>query len=432
MKKSLVVLVLVFAAAAFAQESTQPAAGAAPQQKKEIKDPAEYNAYMTAFNQTDAATKAQALEAFLQRYPNTVIKTDALDLLMKTYQQSGNAPKVIETANRLLAEEPNNVPALTLLTFNKRNQIEQGQNTPENVSSLQQLAQRGLQALPAWTRPEGMADADFTKAKGQLAVLFNAALGFAAMQQKDYKSAQGFLQEAVNADPANLNNVYPLAVAYLEAQPPDPKGLWYVARAAGIAAGSPAEATIARYGRSKYIKYHGGDDGWTDLLAAAKANSAPPAGWAVAPAPTLAEQAAKLAQKPVGDLSFDEIQLVLTSGNQQAADQVWGSLKDKAIKLEGKVISASAAKLVLAGTYDDVQANKPDIELTMAAPVSARILPKEGAMAPVQGTFQSYDANPFMVHMSGGVLLNKSGAPLEDKPAPKRPPVRRPTTRKRQ
>jgi TolA-binding protein len=57
-----------------AQPSVQPAQPAAPQQKKEIKDPAEYNAYVGAVQQSDPAAKVSGLEAFLTQYPNSVMK----------------------------------------------------------------------------------------------------------------------------------------------------------------------------------------------------------------------------------------------------------------------------------------------------------------------------------------------------------------------
>ena len=97
MKKSLVVVVLAVAGSAFSQQSTTPAAStptAAPQaastpgqpaaapQKKEIKDPAEYNAYVSAVQQADEAAKISGLEAFLVQYPNSVMKQDSLELIM--------------------------------------------------------------------------------------------------------------------------------------------------------------------------------------------------------------------------------------------------------------------------------------------------------------------------------------------------------------
>src|SRR5260221_10968981 len=123
MKKSLVALVIALAVNAVGQAGAAPQsqpAAAAPQtqpapQKKEIKDPAEYNAYVGAVQQADAAAKISGIEAFLAQYPNSVMKEDALELLMGTYQGAGNQAKVIDTANRLLAVNPNNVRALVLL-----------------------------------------------------------------------------------------------------------------------------------------------------------------------------------------------------------------------------------------------------------------------------------------------------------------------------
>ena len=68
MKKSLVTMLLVLATAALVQQSAaqgaaQPAqAGqpAQPTQKKEIKDPAEYNSYVNAIQQTNPQLKSQA------------------------------------------------------------------------------------------------------------------------------------------------------------------------------------------------------------------------------------------------------------------------------------------------------------------------------------------------------------------------------------
>ena len=125
MKTTVLAFVLVAALAAGAQDATpqqtQPAAPAAPAaagqqpsgqppagRAREIKDPAEYNAYLGAYQQKDSNAKISALEAFLTQYPNSVMKTTALELLMATYQQSGNQAKVVEAAKRLLTADPCN------------------------------------------------------------------------------------------------------------------------------------------------------------------------------------------------------------------------------------------------------------------------------------------------------------------------------------
>ncbi len=122
MKKQLITLVLAFAVAtlAVAQQPSAPQGagqGAPAQQKKEIKDPAEYNAYMGAINATDPHQKASALEGFVNQYPNSVMKVDALELLMRTYQQLGDVPKTLDAANKVLQADPNNVTALALSSY---------------------------------------------------------------------------------------------------------------------------------------------------------------------------------------------------------------------------------------------------------------------------------------------------------------------------
>src|SRR6476661_8355952 len=268
-----------------APAGSQPAAGAqagaAPQQKKEIKDPAEYNAYVSAVQQSDPNAKVSGLEAFLQQYPNSVMKVDALELLMATYQQINNAQKMIDAATRVLQADPNNLRALALLTYTYRAQAEQGNQAAAPQAA--KYAQQGLDALQRATKPDGVSDADFEKLKTQTAVIFNGAAGFGALQAKDYKNAQQHLQAAVTADPNNLRDVYPLAISYLEDTPPNPLGLWYVARAVNL---SNNNADVVKYGHYRYVKYHGNDQGWNELLAAAKASPTPPANFTVAPAPT--------------------------------------------------------------------------------------------------------------------------------------------------
>src|SRR5581483_5710104 len=176
----------VLAAVAFAQtpqaqpaapQQPAPAATAAPagqpapaQQKKEIKDPAEYNAYVGAVQQQDPNAKISGLEAFLQTYPNSVMKEDALELLMATYEQTGNGAKMAEAANRVLQANPNNLRALALLSFNARRAAEAGQNPQQNLAQGAQYAEKGLQALQSAQKPEGMSDADFQKLKTQTSV----------------------------------------------------------------------------------------------------------------------------------------------------------------------------------------------------------------------------------------------------------------------
>ncbi len=51
--------------------------------------------------------------------------------------------------------------------------------------------------------------------------------------------------------------------------------IWYLARAYAVAP-AQAQAQIERYARSLYQRFHGNDNGWPNVLARAKAETAPP------------------------------------------------------------------------------------------------------------------------------------------------------------
>ena len=417
-----------------AQPAQSPAAPQKPPQKKEIKDPAEYNAYVGAAQQTDAAAKVSGLEAFVTQYPNSVMKEDALELLMGAYQQMlGQAKtpdeqrldqaKTLDTAQKVLVVNPCNLRALALLAYTK--------NAQQNFAEAGQFGEKGLQCLPTATKPEGTSDADFQKLKDGTATIFNGAVGVAAFQStlqakgNDYTKAVKYLRAAVEADPANLLDVYDLGRAYLEPGPGenDVDGLFFIARASNLAQGAGKDQ-IAKFGKSRYNKYHGSEEGWSDLLAVTATTTLPPANFAIKQyvPPTPAEQAAALVKsKKVEEMNFAEWQMVLSDGTPEDALKVWSVLKGKPLQMQAHIISIdssskTATKLLLAGSSDDVDAKRADIDLTMTAAIPAKQMPKEDTDFQFQGTPVSYVAKPFVMTMNEGALLVKA--------APK-PPVRK-------
>jgi len=426
MKTSLMAIMLVLVTVASGQQAVaapaqaQPAGPAQPQpQKKEIKDPAEYNAYVGAVQQTDPGAKVSGLEAFLVQYPNSVMKEDALELLMAAYQQTNNQAKVVDTANRLLTVDPNNVRALVVLAYLER--------AGQKWSDAQQHAVRGLQALPNMPKPDGVSDADFAKQKKEFATILNSTAGFSALQLKDYPSAQKYLRAAVESDPNDVQNVYPLALAYLTATPEDDvNGLFFIARAANLITDAKGKAEVTKFGHSRYVKYHGSEDGWAQLLAQTATTPLPPSDFTITKyvPPTPAQQAHDLVKDKTPDdikkMSFAEWELVLSAGAQEDADKVWTVIKGATLQMEGTVIKASPTELQIAASEDDIEAKRADIVLTMTGTIPARLMPKEGATLDFEGTPASYMATPFVMNMEKGALLTKA-APARKPPVHHRP-----------
>jgi hypothetical protein len=416
MKK--IVLAIVLASLAVATVVAAPQAQPGASQAPVIKDPSEYNAYMGAIQEKDPAAKISGLEAFLVQFPNSVVKVDALETLMGAYQQTGNAAKVADTANRLLAASPDDVRALVVLSYTER----AGQKWPDASTH----ATHGLDSLAKMAKPDGMSDADFEKQKTQMGSLLNSVAGFSALQLKNFPDAQKYLRAAVQGDPNNLENVYPLALAYLTAAPPDYlNGLFFIARAASLASGA-GQTQIQAYGKSVYTKYHGSDTGWTDVLAAAKAAPEPPAGFAITQyvPPTPAQQCTDLVKtKEPKDMSFAEWELCLSAGTPEDSDKVWSAIKGKALQMEGIVIKASADELQIAGSQDDIEQKRADIILTTSGPIPPKLMPAEGATLDFGGTPLSFTPSPFVMTMEKGTLLTKA-APA----SAKKPPVHHHTT----
>src|SRR6478735_7897964 len=188
MKRVLVTIVLALTTGALAQGTTQqppaqqppatqqppaaqPPAGTQPARtptsQKVIKDPAEYNAYITALNTTDPAAKAQAMEAFVAQYPNSIVKIEALEQAMGAYQQAGNQQKVEQVARQILQIEPNNVRALAIVVYLERAQIKDAASGAKARAD----AERGMQELQTW-KPADVSPAEMEKLRNQMMGIF--------------------------------------------------------------------------------------------------------------------------------------------------------------------------------------------------------------------------------------------------------------------
>jgi tetratricopeptide (TPR) repeat protein len=416
MKKFLFAVVLVCATTAFAQnpptDQQQQGGGAI-----KIADQAEYNAFDTAMKQNDPAQKAAALESFLQQYPNSVAKEPVLEAMMAAYQQAQNQPKMLESSGRLLEVNPNHILALFVRTYLLQDAANKGQNSQANLAEASQLAQRGLAALPNYQKPEAMAPQDFENQKRLFAQIFNGVIGQAALANKDFPTAQKYLRAAVDLNPDNPQAVYPLALSYLTMKPTTPEaqlqGLFWIARTAALV---PTFVDAIKAGKYYYRKYHGGEDGWDQLVALAQQNKVPPANLAqvvtpAPPPPSPADQAREfLKESPPEKMDFARWIFILTSGYQEGAQQVWNALQGKALPFVAKVIAADKDTLQLAVTADGFETNTAEVTVKMAEPY--RTPPQVGSQVQMQATARSYTTQPsFMMTLDEGIQLDKRKEP---------------------
>jgi hypothetical protein len=246
--------------------------------QKAIQDQAEYRAYTAALDIQDAAQKATALEAFVAQYPNSVVKMDALEQALASWEEASNQAKMEELANTILKASPDNLRALATLAYMRRSQTK--------PAEARQYGLKGLDALSKWQKPEDMQDDAFETTRKQMTTIFAGACGFGALQAKQYAAARDCYLKSLQANPDNLTDSFQAGVAQIEMDPVDPRGFWYVAKAVTLAKGNAAAIDqIAGYGKGYYTRYHGSAEGWDQIVAQAAAQSAPPANFAVKAAP---------------------------------------------------------------------------------------------------------------------------------------------------
>ncbi len=376
-----------------------------------IKDPAEYNAYNSAIGQPTPQAKEQAIESFLQQYPNSVVKQQMLEVLMDAYTQTGNTQKALDTARKVLQVDPADMRALALSTFVLRSEAGQKTNPADAQPLLDEAAadaQKGMNA-PA---PTGADAANFDKMKTAVTPLFDGAIAADDLGKKDYAGAIQNFQAELKAMPPQqttagpgIEDTYLLGTAYTQQTPQDlVNAIWYLSRAAAYAP-DPFKSQIQTAAQYWYKKYHGGTDGFDQVQAQAKASLMPPAGFSITPAPPppSPQQLAHTAVTTTPDLktmALTDKEFVLANGTPDDATKIWDTMKGLTTKVPGKVISATSDAVQLAVSDDAQQSNKADFTINMKTPLKNP--PAINSMVNLIATFDSYTQTPPMIIMKDG------------------------------
>jgi hypothetical protein len=198
-------------------------------------------------------------------------------------------------------------------------------------------------------------------------------------------------------------------------QPIDVEGLWYIAKASVLAkANDAAQQRILAYGKARYKRYHGGEDGWDELAGQAAAQATPPADFArsIKPAPSLAELAVQAVRdNDPASLSFADWEVVLSqrdasAANKDAAAKVWQVIqamqKNGAarLKIPVKIVAATKDTIQAAITEDNQRDGKADLLVVVKSPLASP--PPAGATIDVTGLIVDYLTSPFTFVMRDG------------------------------
>jgi tetratricopeptide (TPR) repeat protein len=380
-----------------------------------VKDPVEYQAFETASTQSDPKAKAAALEDFLTKYPQTVLKKDVTNMLLDAYQQAGDQDNALKAANRLLQLDPNDTKAIFISVYIDKQKCQKGvdPNTgklsdPTPCDDAATLAAKGLTVA----KPAGTSDADWQKQTAAAYPLFHSAEALDdALSKKDYKATVAEYTTELGLYPPDQTTSGPglvatlnIAEAYAKETPPDAiNAIWFYARAVDFA---PAnyKPIIEKKLDYWYNKYHGSMDGLDAIKTQVQSSVLPPAGFTISPAPTPAEKIHTiLTNTPdLSTLALADKELVLAFGSKDDADKLWAIMKDKDTPVPGVVIEATATTIKMAVTDDAKQAKTADFIVNMKAPLPEKEIPAPGfeyglqsqGKAELDGTYDSYTQIP--------------------------------------
>jgi tetratricopeptide (TPR) repeat protein len=427
--RSLMMTVLVAGLAAgwtsggmVARAQQAPAAQASP-----WKDRAEYDAF-NAILQAQGKDNNQVIELadkYLAAYPDSKVLKSVYELKLAAYQGLNNAPKMEETANKLLEIDPNNLRALILLCYMFPRTVNTADpDLDKKLDKAGEIAKKGLDAINALQPPPNTPLDQFQKQKDQSAAVLHECAGFVALQKKDYPTAQAELTNSVTANPNDALGFYWLGLSYLESKPPEyDKGMWALARATSLtgqtALPESMKGSVKDYLGKVYDARHGSTDGLDDLVTKSATATFPPDGFHVQTAEELAPPEPppapapppkrELTVKPEELTDFGVIVRYLQAGGDKEAD-TWELLKGQEnFALPGKVVSESPAarptKILIAVSPElqtPANAGKHDVELTLAAPLAKPL--EEGATINFEGTIDSYTSKPFVLKMVDGKI----------------------------
>jgi hypothetical protein len=424
--------VATVARVAVAQTQTNLGSGAQQAGGGVTLPPAEYNDYTAAIGQSSPQAQAQALEAFLTKYPQSQVKDDVLQRLMAAYSASDPA-KTLDAADRLLQIDPNNPRALSFETYLRLQGADQIQDPAAKQAALDKAAEFAQKGLAA-PKPAAMSQADFDQLKTAATPVFHRAIAAAALGKKDAATAVTNLKATLTSVPADqtktpgplLQDTYSLAQAYYQSTPPDLLSCsWYAARAASFAP-EPYKTQMMPLAKYCYKKYHGADDGFDALATQSQASLEPPAnlGDTIKPAPKPADIVKQvIASTPdLATLAVSDKEFILANGTPEDAAKVWDILKGKSVQFpDATVVSVTDTALQLAVSDDAVQSKTADFTFNLTAPLKTP--PAVGAKVTVTGTYASFTPQPIMITMSDGAVVEPKKAPA--KPSPAHHPARK-------
>lgn len=381
------------------------AAPAAQQSEKKWKDRAEYDLYDAISKDTNAKTRLEKLQQWEKQYPQTDYIKERRTLFLTTYFALGQAKDAVGVAKQILADDPKNFSAqYIIVTYT----IALAGNPP--AADVMDQGEKAAQTLLANidTAPPNFTPENWKAQRPQVEELAHTTIGWVEMQKKNWQMAQDEFQKALKIDPNSGQLAYYMGTGIAEEKDVKkmPIALFYFARAAtyqGQGALPPqGQQQVMEYVKRAYKGYHGSDQDFDKLLAAAKASNTPPPDFSIKNATEIAQAEQQSEEEWTkshpSEALWKSVKEALTGSD--GANYFNSNMKDAAVPtLKGKVVKLEPENrpktIVLAMEDGKSDGTVGDATLKFEAALPGKVDP--GTELSFEGVPESYTASPFMV-----------------------------------
>ncbi len=375
---------------------------AAPQ--KNWKDRAEYDLFDSITKDTNPKTKLEKLQQWEKQYPMTEWIKERRTLFLTTYAALNDPKNAVEAAKAILADDPKDFTALYYTMYFTQALYSQTRSA-DALESGEKAAKAILASID--TPPPNVTADQWAKLRPDIELLAHVNLGFIAMQRMNWDAAEAEFQKSLMLNPNNAQVDYWMGTVIASEKKLDklPAAMFYFARAATYTGPGalPAEAqkTALTYVQKQYKNFHGSDDGFNDLVAAAKANPTPPAGFSIKNANEIAQAQAANEEEynkaHPSEALWKNLKMALTaSDGANYFEMMKGTevptLKGRVIKLE-PAVKPKTILLAMEDSSNNTTTADATLKFEMALPGKV----DEGTELTFEGVADSYTASPFMV-----------------------------------
>jgi tetratricopeptide (TPR) repeat protein len=375
---------------------------AAPQ--KNWKDRAEYDLYVSIGQDTNPKTRLEKLQQWEKSYPMTEWIDARRTAFLTTYAALNQPKEAVDAAKAILANDPKDFTALYYTMYFTQALYSQSKSA-DALDQGEKAAKAILDSID--TPPPNVKAEDWAKLRPQVELLAHRNLGWISMQRMNWEAAEAEFQKTLMLNPNDAEVDYWMGTVIASQKKLDklPVAMFYFARAAsytGQGALAPsAQQTAMTYVQKQYKNFHGSDEGFNDLVAAAKANPTPPAGFSIKNANELAQASAANEEEynktHPSEALWKNLKTALTAPDGASYfSMVKGTqvptLKGKVIKLEPAV---KPKTILLAMEDQSNNTTTADATLKFEMPLAGKV--EEGTELTFEGVADSYTASPFMV-----------------------------------